>query len=87
MALVAPEQFPGRWRYSVASAHGTLHSGTLATQQAITLTIRLPRETTPGGEMAKLAIRVHGSAIAPNGQKESARIENVSLHTCAAAHA
>jgi hypothetical protein len=87
MSLVASAQFTGRWRYSISGAQGAPRTGTLATQQAATLTLRLPRESGPAGAMGKLTIRVNGSALAPNGLRESARIENVSLHGCSTAHA
>jgi hypothetical protein len=80
--LVAPPAFTGSWRYVILSASRPVHRGALAAQQAVTLTVRVLRETHRDGPIGRLSIHVNGSVPYANGSVVSARIENFEVHAC-----
>jgi hypothetical protein len=83
-SLLTPPNFTGRWRYLVLDAKHRLRQGSLAAQEARTLTVPLDRGPTPHGPAAQFQIKVDGSVLYPGGKTVSARIENLSLRHCPA---
>jgi hypothetical protein len=80
--LLAPAGFTGRWPYAVLESGRTVRHGGLAAGQARAITVRLQAEQQPGGPMARLSIRVHGSVPFPALGTVSARVEGFALHPC-----
>ncbi len=86
--LIAPvtyngPTFPGSWPYVVSAGAGQTVRGRLAAQQTRQIEVRLLPRAMAGGGLARVTVRVHGSARYVNGKIVSARLAGFEAHACA----
>lgn len=77
LALVGPPNYYGTWPFRIGEDGHVLQRGRLAALQRLDLTV-------PTHGANTLTITVSGSVLYPNGEKVSARVEDVAVGRCGA---
>jgi hypothetical protein len=83
-ALHGPPGFSGRWPYEVLERGRVMRTGDLASQQLVTITVPLLRQSNPHTPPASLRVKVKGKVRYPTGGFVSARVEGFAVGPCKA---